>query len=94
MDLPRKPERALTIVNPVARSVTRPTVEAIEKALADFKLDVHETNARGHATCLVQEAAAQDFHMVIVFSGDGIINEAANALVGTDVPWGRSLGGP
>ena len=94
MELPRKPERALMIVNPVARSVTRPIVEVIEKALAaDFKLDVHETNARGHATELAREAVAQEFQMVVVFSGDGTINEAANALVGTDIPLGLIPGG-
>jgi diacylglycerol kinase family enzyme len=92
-DSPR-PERALLVVNPVARSVSRPVVEVIEKALAaDFKLDVHETNARGHATQLALDAVARDFHLVVAFSGDGTINEVANGLVGTDVALGLIPGG-
>ena len=51
----RRPERVLMIVNPVARTVSRPVLEVIEKALsADFKLDVHETTGRGHATELAE----------------------------------------
>lgn len=89
-----RPERALLVVNPVARSVTRPVVEVIEKALAaDLKLDVHETNARGHATELARDAVARDFHLIVAFSGDGTINEVANGLVGTDVALGVIPGG-
>lgn len=89
-----KPQRVLLVVNPVARTVTRPVVEVIEKALAaDFKLDVHETNARGHATELAREAVQQGSHMVVVFSGDGTINEAVNAIAGTDLSLGIIPGG-
>jgi diacylglycerol kinase family enzyme/molybdopterin converting factor small subunit len=90
----RKPERVLMIVNPVARTVSRPVLEVIEKALsADFKLDIHETTGRGHATELARDAVADQFDLVVVFSGDGTINEALNALVGTDVALGVIPGG-
>jgi diacylglycerol kinase family enzyme/molybdopterin converting factor small subunit len=90
----RRPERVMLLANPVARTVSRPLLEVIEKALAaDFKLDVYETNARGHATELAREAVANAFDLVVVFSGDGTINEALNALAGTDVALGVIPGG-
>ena len=56
------------------------------KALeADFKLEVVETAARNHAGNLAREAAGRGFDAVIVFGGDGTINETAQGLVGTDV---------
>jgi diacylglycerol kinase family enzyme len=82
------------IVNPVARTVSRPVLEVIEKALsADFKLDIHETTGRGHATELARDAVADGFDLVVVFSGDGTINETLNALAGTDVALGVIPGG-
>jgi diacylglycerol kinase family enzyme len=88
------PRRLLLVVNPVARSVTPALLELIEKALAaDFDCDVHETKARGHATELARLAVADGVGMVVVFSGDGTINEVANALVGTPVPLGLIPGG-
>ena len=90
----RRPERVMLLANPVARTVSRPLLEVIERALAaDFKLDVHETRARGHATELAREAVADGFDLVVVFSGDGTINEALNAMVGTDVALGVIPGG-
>jgi diacylglycerol kinase family enzyme/molybdopterin converting factor small subunit len=90
----RRPERVLLIVNPVARTVSRPVLDVIEKALsADFKLDVFETESRGHATELARDAVADQFDLVVVFSGDGTINETLNALVGTDVALGVIPGG-
>jgi diacylglycerol kinase family enzyme len=91
---PVPPGRMLLVVNPVARSVTPALVELIEKALAaDFATDVHETKARDHATELARQAVADGVGTVVVFSGDGTINEVANALVGTGVPLGLIPGG-
>ena len=90
----KRPERVMLLANPVARTVSRPLLEVIEKAFAaDFKLDVHETRARGHATELAREAVANGFDLVVVFSGDGTINETLNALAGTDVALGVVPGG-
>ena len=90
----RRPERVMLLANPVARTVSRPLLEVIERALAaDVKLDVHETRARGHATELAREAVAEGFDLVVVFSGDGTINEALQALTGTDVALGVIPGG-
>lgn len=87
-------ERVLLIVNPVARTVSRPALAVIEKALsADFKLEVLETVERGHATDVAHEAVEQGIDLVVVFSGDGTINEALNGLAGKDVALGVIPGG-
>ena len=86
--------RLLLIVNPVARTVSRPTLAVIEKALsADFRLEVAETKQRGHARELAAQAVADEMDLVVVFSGDGTINEAVNALAGSQTALGVIPGG-
>src|SRR5216117_3223236 len=86
--------RLLLVVNPVARTVSTPTLAVIEKALsADFVLEVAETKGRGHANELTAQAVADGIDLVVVFSGDGTINEAVNALAGTEVALGVLPGG-
>ncbi len=86
--------RVLLIVNPVARTVSKPTLAVIEKALsADFRLEVSETKERGHANELAAQAIADGIDLVVVFSGDGTINEVVNALAGTDTALGVIPGG-
>ncbi len=98
--------KVLLIVNPLAGSVSLRRKEVIVKALAaDFKLEVAETKARGHAIELGREAVERDFEAVLAMGGDGTMNEAAQGLVGSDVSLGllplgstnvmaRSLGVP
>ena len=89
-----RPQRVLLVANPVARTVSRATLNVLEKALsADFKLDVDETTGRGHAVELARRAAADGYDMMVVFSGDGTVNEAINGLAGTDVALGVIPGG-
>jgi len=68
-----------------------------------FHVEVVATGRRGHAASLCRQA--DDFGAVAVLGGDGTINEAANGLVGGDVPlvclpggltnvFARALGGP
>jgi diacylglycerol kinase family enzyme/molybdopterin converting factor small subunit len=91
---PRRPERILLVVNPVARTVSRPVLDVIEKALsADFKLEADETTGRGHATELARRAVADGFDAMVVFSGDGTVNEAVNGLAGSEVALGVIPGG-
>jgi len=86
--------RVLLVVNPVARTVSKPTLAVIEKALsADFRLEVAETKEKGHANELAAQAVDDGIDLVVVFSGDGTINEAVNALAGTDVALGVLPGG-
>jgi diacylglycerol kinase family enzyme len=89
-----KPERVLLIANPVARTVSRPMLDVLEKALAaDFKLEVDETRGRGHAVEMAHRAVADQFDMMVVFSGDGTVNEAINGLAESDVALGVIPGG-
>ena len=86
--------RVLLIVNPVARTVSKPTLAVIEKALsADFRLEVAETKERGHANELAAQAVEEGIDLVVVFSGDGTINEVVNALAGTETALGIIPGG-
>jgi diacylglycerol kinase family enzyme len=86
--------RVLLVVNPVARTVSQPTLAVIEKALsADFRLEVAETKQKGHANEIAEQAVHDGIDLVVVFSGDGTINEAVNALAGTDVALGVLPGG-
>ena len=86
--------RLLLIVNPVARTVSKPTLAVIEKALsADFHLEVVETKERGHANEIASQAVFEEIDLVVVFSGDGTINEVVNALAGTTTALGVLPGG-
>jgi diacylglycerol kinase family enzyme len=86
--------RVLLIVNPVARTHSKPVLAVIEKALsADFRLEVAETKGRGHAKELAGQAASEGIDMVAVLSGDGTINEVVNALAGTETALAPLPGG-
>jgi diacylglycerol kinase family enzyme len=56
-------------------------------------LEVAETKGRGHANELAEQAVADGIDLVVVFSGDGTINEAVNALAGTETALGVLPGG-
>jgi diacylglycerol kinase family enzyme len=87
-------QRLLLIVNPVARTVSQPTLAVIEKALsADFRLEVTETKERGHASEIAAQALDDGIDLVVVFSGDGTINEVVNALAGSTTALGVLPGG-
>jgi diacylglycerol kinase family enzyme len=87
-------QTVLLIANAQAGSVSTRTKEVIIKALsADFKLEAVDTEARDHATDLARDAVGRGFDAVLVFGGDGTINEAAQAVVGSDVALGILPGG-
>jgi diacylglycerol kinase family enzyme len=87
-------QRLLLIVNPVARTYSKATLAVIEKALsADFRLEVAETKERGHASELATQATADGIDLVVVFSGDGTVNEVVNALAGTETAIAALPGG-
>jgi diacylglycerol kinase family enzyme len=87
-------QTVLLIANAQAGSVSARTKEVIIKALsADFKLEVVDTEARDHATELARDAVGRGFDAVLVFGGDGTMNEAAQAVVGSEVALGILPGG-
>jgi diacylglycerol kinase family enzyme len=55
----------------------------VERALeATFDLELVTTESRGHATLLAREAVRAGAKTVIVYGGDGTMNEVVNGLVG------------
>lgn len=86
--------KLLLIVNTTASSVTARTQVVMKKALAaDHALTTAETRQRGHAARLARGAARAGADAVVVFGGDGTLNEAANGLAGTTTALGVLPGG-
>ena len=81
---PTARKRLLLITNPHASTVTTRLQRLVQYALAGrFELECARTAAQGDATRLARDAAADGMDAVVVFSGDGTINEAANGVHGT-----------
>ena len=79
------------IVNPFASRVNDDKVRAVEAALSrSGGVDTRVTERRAHAIELAAAAEAAD--AVVVFGGDGVVNEALNGLP-PDVPFGAVTGG-
>jgi diacylglycerol kinase family enzyme len=88
-----EPMHALLVVNPFATRVTDRKLAAVEKELGRVtELTVVKTAHRAHATELVTQASRDGYDAVIVFSGDGVFNEALNGLHG-EMPIGFIPGG-
>ena len=86
--------RLQLIVNVSASAVTpRVRVVIAEALAARHDLEVVLTAARGHATELAGEAAADGRDAVVVLGGDGTLNEAANGLAGTSTALAVMPGG-
>jgi diacylglycerol kinase family enzyme len=74
--------RALLVVNPKATATTARVRDVLARALgSDLKVDVAETQRRGHAIELGAQAAAEAFDLVVVLGGDGTVNEVVNGLL-------------
>lgn len=74
--------RALLVVNPHATSTSMLVQDVIAQALsAELKVDVLETEHRGHAATVAQEAAELGYEVVVVHGGDGTVNEVVNGLM-------------
>jgi diacylglycerol kinase family enzyme len=84
-DVPRR--RMLVIVNPYATTVSDRLKNLVVYALQSrYEVEAVDTQAKQHATELCREAADEGYEVVVAFGGDGTVNEAANGLIGTDVP--------
>ena len=78
--------RAVLVVNPMATATTRKGRDILARALGrELKVEVVETNGRGHASTLAQEAAESGVDLVVALGGDGTVNEIVNGLL-TDGP--------
>lgn len=74
--------RALLVVNPKATATTTRVRDVLAHALAsETKLDVVQTEARGHAVELAHQAAVDGLDVVVALGGDGTVNEVVNGLL-------------
>jgi diacylglycerol kinase family enzyme len=82
--------RAVLVVNPQATSTTAAGRDVLAHALAsELKLDVVETQYRGHAADAARQAVDEGVDLVIAHGGDGTVNEVVNGMfygVPTDNP--------
>lgn len=75
--------RALLILNPHATATTERRRDLLTRALAgSLTLTIAHTEHRGHATELAAAARADGTRLVVVYGGDGTVNEAVNGLLG------------
>ena len=94
LDAAAPSKRMLMIVNPYATTVSDRLKNLVVYALRGrYEVDAIDTQARGHATELCQEAAREGYDIVVAFGGDGTVNEAANGLAGSDTPLSCLPGG-
>ena len=78
--------RAILVVNPQATSTTLGGRDVLAHALASqLKLEVVETDYRGHALAVARDAAREGIDLVVAHGGDGTVNEVVNGLL-TDGP--------
>ncbi len=82
--------RIVAIVNPMSgagmdRSVAVQRVAMIRDELGarGLSADVHLTDTAGHARELAERAAAAATDLVIVWGGDGTVNETGSGLAGS-----------
>ncbi|MEW1752715.1 diacylglycerol/lipid kinase family protein [Streptomyces angustmyceticus] len=75
--------RALLVVNPAATTTSARTREVLTHALAsDLKLEVAQTQYRGHARDLARQATESgETDLVVALGGDGTVNEVVNGLL-------------
>jgi diacylglycerol kinase family enzyme len=74
--------RALLVANPAATTTTRKVRDVLVRALSsELKVDVAETEHRGHGRELAAQAAAEGIDVVVTLGGDGTVNEAVNGLL-------------
>jgi diacylglycerol kinase family enzyme len=74
--------RALLVVNPHATSTTAAGRDVLAHALAsELKLDVLQTQYRGHAAEATAAAVRAGTELVIAHGGDGTVNEVVNGLL-------------
>jgi diacylglycerol kinase family enzyme len=82
--------RALLIINPRATSMTGRDAGLVVRALGSrLELDTRQTQYRGHAGKLAAASAADGYDLVVIFSGDGTVNEVVNGLMQVPEPTER-----
>ncbi len=84
--------RAVLVVNPRATATSAAGRDVLARALASqVKLDVVETDYRGHALVAAAAAREEGVDLVVAHGGDGTVNEVVNGLL-QNGPGGPALG--
>src|ERR687889_1943821 len=87
LERPAQAKRMLVIVTPYATTMSDRLKHLVVYALQGrYDVTAIDTQRKGHAIDLVQEAAREGYDVVVAFGGDGTVNEAANGLAGSDTP--------
>ncbi|MCO5991764.1 diacylglycerol/lipid kinase family protein [Actinoallomurus rhizosphaericola] len=74
--------RALLIANPKATTTSRRARDVLMRAFAgEVRLELAETQRRGHAMELAEQAVGEGYDVIIALGGDGTVNEAVNGLL-------------
>ena len=74
--------RAVLVVNPQATATTSAGRDVLAHALAsEVKLEVVETDYRGHALAAAAQAGVDGADLVVAHGGDGTVNEVVNGLL-------------
>ena len=74
--------RALLVVNPKATATSARVRDVLARALgSDLKVDLAETQRRGHAIELGARATLEGYDMVVALGGDGTVNEVVNGIL-------------
>ncbi|MEJ1161966.1 lipid kinase [Prosthecomicrobium sp. N25] len=85
---PRRPRRALLLVNPMSRGGAGPLTDALERLdEAGVQLVSVRTRSPTEVTPVIRECRG-DVEAVIAAGGDGTLNAAAQGLVETGLPLG------
>ena len=72
----------MLVVNPKATATTAAGRDVLAHALAsEVKLDVVETDYRGHAMAAAAQAMVDGADLVVAHGGDGTVNEVVNGLL-------------
>lgn len=90
--------RAAIIINPSSGRTLSAVESRADRARrwardAGVDLEMALTTCRGHAAELAASIVGQDFDRVLVWGGDGTVNEAAGAFVGARASMGVVCGG-
>ena len=79
------PVRALLVVNPKATATSARVRDVLARALgSDLKVDLVETQRRGHAIALGARATQEGYDLVVALGGDGTVNEIVNGILNGD----------
>jgi len=84
-------KKVLFIINKYSGTGYEPSVEGKITDLCGelgYEPTLEFTKARGHATALAKQAAADHFRFVFAMGGDGTVNEVAQGLLHSSTPMG------